>query len=357
MTSEILDPVSDKAAWWHSSNDADWHLSPVDATLLPPDVSQTGGLKIEAHPRENSDPPSMEHQFTPAQDLRNWQELRFWFSSNRIATGRSEHPFYLAIELSNAGATWERWLPIGRPNHWELQQLWLEDMDPNLRQSVATIRLRALARELTFTAQVGDLLAVTPQPPIQEVEDAFLSRLNNQFQVPAESANAPPIEVPAIWELPEVPDSKEFPSIVMIPWSVQPKGELGGSVDVIDNYSANGAYIHPIPKRLQLEYAIDVVAKDRTAKAMLLDAILADFTRTPYFIFDGQRVSLIPFMPSPEQLAESISPGRAPLFFQLTVPIEAGQRQFQPSIRSATLTTGYLDPKTRLRELDQTLTL
>lgn len=354
MKSKALDDSSDKTAWWQASPQA-WFLTALEAASLPPYVSQTGGLAIQAVPVSSSEPPFIEHLFTPALDLSQFQELRFWFSSNRIASGKSEHPFYLKVELLNSsgGVMWERWLPIGQPNCWELQQLWLEDLDTTLRQSIATIRLRALAHDVAFTAQMGDLLGVTPQP-VQDLENALLDRL--ELIKPKGGV---------FWELPESPPSKTLPCIVIIPWSVQPKGELGGSIDIVDNYGwrrlddqqVEGAYIRPIPKRLQLEYAIDVAASKRGEKAQLLDAILDDFTRTPYFIIDGYRISLIPFMPAPEQLAESMSPGRAPLFFQITVPIEAGKRQFRPTVYTTVLVTENRDNQTLPADQKETVRL
>ena len=353
MTSEILDAVSNKKDWWDWSSESGWALDNLAADLLPPYVSQKwGGLTLQqASPVKNSKPlPFIGHQLSQEETelIKKYQELRFWFFSDQIATGKEDYPFYLQVELLNQDETltWKRWLPIHQPNCWELQQLWLGDMANELRTSVAKIRISLgnstaplsdqWVRNLKFKAKMGDLLAVTPHP-VQDVEKSFFERLQKHHSN-------------VIWELPENNTSKSFPSIVIIPWSVQPRGELGGSVDIVDNYGPKGAYSRPIPKRLQLEYAIEVTAQKRTAKATLLDAIVEDFTRTSYFVIDGQPISLLPFVPSPEQLAESMSPGRSSLFFQVTVPIEAGSRQFQPSVDTTRLVTEH--PENRALNLE-----
>jgi hypothetical protein len=186
-----------------------------------------------------------------------------------------------------------------------------------------------------FTLAIGDVLAVLPQP-VQDVQEALGDRLTG-FRLATRTVNV-------VVEHPEEPGARDSPYILMIPWSVQTKGELGGSIEPVDNYGEYYAeddvdHEHPIPgacirpplSQLQLDYAIDVYTEGHLEKAQLFNDIIQSFSQRPFLLVNGQRLSLLPFEPPPERMAEFAAEGhRTPLFYQVTLPIETGDRQFVP---------------------------
>ncbi len=291
-------------------------------------------------------PPGGSSPDTPPLDLSQTEELRFWLRSSRPGDGSEGNPFYLAFEATGDSPelSWQRLLPVKQADVWEFHRLWLGDMPEELREAVVTFRLRRLDASVVFNVALGDVIAGTPEP-LQDVESALLQRLDNRFQV---NVSGMPTNVSAIVDLPENPGGRTPPYILIIPWSVQAKGERGGSGELIDNYKivlkstsseptetieTFEVTARPQVGQLQIEYAIDIFAQGREQKTRLLDAILSDFSRNPLLAVSGEPLALIPFLPDPEQVAEFVaSPGRTPLFYQIIAPIDTGTRQWQTLI-------------------------
>ncbi|PSR18681.1 hypothetical protein C8255_06050 [filamentous cyanobacterium CCP3] len=261
----------------------------------------------------------------------SFDELRFWFRSDRASGGSQNRPFYLSFEVAGGGSTWQRLLPVQQPNVWELHRLWLGDMPDDLRSAVSSFTLRGLSSsngDLSFQAVIGDIIATTPEP-IQDVDSALLKALDERFRTVA-TGTATAAAVRALVELPENPGTRALPYILIIPWSVQPQKELGGSCELIDNYTENGvSYVRPPLSTVQVDYAIDVFAETRSQKIRLLEGVLNYFNRHPYLTVNGERIEVLSFVPPPEELSRFTTPGRTPLFYRLTVQVETGDRQRQ----------------------------
>lgn len=362
-------------------------LSPEESPTVPLYVSDEGGVAIAARAIDSEqledeenlpDLPFIEQSFDPPLVLVqiveeeneeeeneeeedeeprpsfDVEELRFWLRSSRVGDGRSEdRQFYLAFEIvrqdgegDDAVTETQRWfIPVRQQNNWELHSLWLGDIPVSLLQRVTSFRLRSLDVARGFQAVLGDVIATTPEP-IQDVDAEFLSRLDAQFQVNIEDTPTP---VPAFVELPENPGARTPPYILITPWAVQLLRERGGSGDLTDNYRRQLRFIEsvddegnvveeeievmevarrPARKQALVGLAIDVFAENRLQKAQLLDAVLADFSRRDFLVINGEPLDLSSFTPDPEQVTDFAVPGRTPLYIQLTVQIEAGDRQF-----------------------------
>jgi hypothetical protein len=217
-------------------------------------------------------------------------------------------------------------LPVQKRERWELHRLWLADMPASLRQAVGILRLRSLDATVAFTASMDDLIAAIPEP-LRDVEAALLARLDRRFQVVIEGALT---DVPAIIDVPENPGERTLPYLLIIPWSIQVIGQRGGSGDLIDNHTTTGAFVRPPPQEIQLEYGVDVFVQARSQKTLLLEQILGDFGGHPHLVVNGEPLQMTPFVPPPEQATPFIAPGRTPLFYRLSVWMEAGIRQFRP---------------------------
>jgi hypothetical protein len=283
------------------------------------------GMAITASAGSASGPdPYVQRVFSPSLDLRDWVELRLWVRSDRAATGAPDSPFYLVVEASTDPAdpspSWSRFVRISQANRWELQRLYLGDMPDALRQAVAMLRVRGTDRTTGFNAAVDDLCASVPQA-IEDLEAALLSRLDQRF-----SATDGGPTVPAVVNVPEGGGTPAMPYILMSPWGAMPLTDFSGDEE-IDNETAAGAYVRPHPRRLRLDYRIDVYADDRAQKARLLDAVIADLGGTPRLVAGDEPLMIVPFEPDPV-LSGQVLPGQTSLYYRVLAWYEAGARVF-----------------------------
>lgn len=324
--------TSGLSSWVVGSSSSLWTLGEIS---ISSHISQAAvATVIQSISGDSTDPvPFIEGHLDAPANLEAVEELRFWLRSDRLANGNPNHPFYLIFEVSSSGSpsVWRRLLPIQQRGVWELHRLWLGDMPADLRQATETIRLRSLDTSLAFTASLGDILATHPTP-LFDVDAYLVNHLHHRFQVPIDGVAT---DVPANISVPENPNQTiAFPSIVMMPWAIQPTGEELG--ELVDNYTATvagdtaGAYVRPSPQPVRLQYGIDVFALERSHKSYLLEQIVRQFSQPAFVAINGERLALSPFTPSPQELAAHVAPGRTPLFYQLTAHIETGDRQFRP---------------------------
>jgi hypothetical protein len=326
MSSQLVDNL---ATPWQGDALGLWSLNVTPAARR---FGEDGlGMAIVARSGAGTDPaPLAQRRFDPPLDLQGVEELRFWLRSSRPGDGSPASPFYLAFEAASDGPTpgpaWSRLLPVRKRDTWELHRLWLWDMAPDLRHAVGVLRFRSLDPTVAFTAAVDDLIGVTAEP-LRDVDAALLARLDRRFPVPVEGT---PAKVPALVDLPENPGDRPLPYILITPWAIQPLGEPGASVDLIDNYTTTGAFVRPAPQDIQLDYRIDVFAQGRSQKTSVLEGVLGDFAGGPRLVVNGEPLQMVPFTPSPEQAAYLVPPGRTPLFYRVIAGMEVGARQFRP---------------------------
>ena len=437
MTIKLLDKL--ESPW--SVQGSGWEV----AALSLDQVAQTPGYVSEGYMKQGSDREEYkvlsieseggegvvdayaERNFDPAENLSEYQDIRFWLRCDPIGVAHSEdHPLFLQFEVQNkdGSPTWRRLLPVKQSNVWEPHCLWLGDMDKDLQKGITQLRLSSRDPKLSFHATMGDLVATAPEP-INDAHQNLLDRLKSATQkVIPDKKPGEFVVVKVFTELPEAKQAKsQMPSVVVTFWSIKPMRERGGSVDLIDNYvppeyelnlmsldsadalptqgkslvlvariedfyharifdwtgkkvidkgkdeflpnemliqqleealrsqsiddqikseliqkitsaldytPAHGAHVRPVPWLTQLDFAIDVYAQTPIQKNQLLAAIVDNFNRQPYLRINAMPLSLLPFTPSPEETASLVSPGRSPLFYRVTVPIERGDRQFYP---------------------------
>jgi hypothetical protein len=340
MSSQLVDNLANP---WEADALGLWSLSVTSAAKR---FGEDGlGMVIVARSGAGTDPaPFAQRRFDPPLDLQGVEELRFWLRSSRPGDGSPTSPFYVIFEAANdspaPGLAWSRLLPVKRREAWELHRLWLGDMPADLRHAVGVLRFRSLDPTVAFTAALDDLLGVTTEP-LQDVDTALLARLDRRYRVLVEGAST---EVPALVDLPENPGNRALPYILITPWSIQPLGERGASADIVDNYTTTGAFVRPAPQDIQLEYRVDVFAQVRSQKTLVLEHVLGDFAGNPRLVVNDEPLQMLPFAPSPEQVAYLVPPGRTPLFYRVIAGMEVGVRQFRP-MAVPTLLTAPRDGK------------
>lgn len=309
---------------WTAGASGQWTATASPAASRPGVSADNIGMHIVA--TGGTPQPFVTRSFTPAIDLRPWQELRLWLRASRAGDGRAL-PFFLTLEAATAAApstfTWARLLPVTRTNTWELHHLWLGDMPDALRQSLGVLRLRGLDVTLTFTADVDELVATTPQP-VQDVEAALVQRLGTFDLVVNDST----IIVPALVDFPEAPGNPTPPFVQITPWAIDPAVDAASSAELVDNFTDQGAQTRPPLRRLLLDYRIDVHTTDRSQKTSLLDRILADIGARAQLSVADDLFEIAPLAVSPQEVVVT-PPGRTPLFFRVTATMETGVRQFR----------------------------
>jgi hypothetical protein len=334
MSERLLD---DFTTAWSADSSGLWT---VTSETLASHLGEGGkGLRIDAAQGGPAGSlPHAQRRFTPALDLRQLDELRFWFRSSRPGNGTPARPFYLAFEAdtdpASAAGPWRRLVPVSERDAWELKILWLGDMPAALRQALAVMRLRSLDRTVAFRAAMDDLIATRPEPLV-DTDAALLGRLDQAFSIVVAGT---PTTVPAVVSVPENPSNQTSPYILIIPWKVLPLGRLATAGDVVDNYTQGGAHVRPAPAAIQLEYALDVVADDRQHKNEVLERILDSVARRPRIVVGGIPVELVGF--DRESLTEIPSATRrTPVFYRVVVAAETGDRRFldmaQPFVLTA----------------------
>jgi hypothetical protein len=328
--------VDDFTGAWTADPSGLWTVSSQDqASHLGEDGK---GLLIEAAPGSAGGPaPYAERRFAPVLDLRQLDELRFWFRSSRPGDGTPARPFYLAFEADTdpaaAAGPWQRLISVSGQDCWELQTMWLGDMPPALREAVAVLRLRSLDRTVAFRAAVDDLVA-TRSEPLADTDAALLGRLDQAFYVVARGTS---IKVPAVVSVPESPPDQSRPYILIIPWKVLPLGRAAAGQEIVDNHTPGGAFVRPAPTAIQLEYAVDVVAEDRQHKNEVLERIVDSFARRPRIMVGNVPVELVGF--DRDSLTEiPWVTRRTPVFYRLVVTAETGDRRFLDMARPFVLT-------------------
>ena len=305
-------------------------------------------LSIRTQSSETIEESYAERVFEKPQDLTNDQDIRFWLRCDRIGIANSETtPLFLLFEAFNddKDLSWGRLLPVKQPNKWELHCLWLEDMDDQLRKEITRFRLSSLVPRLSLTIAMGDLVATIPNS-IDDVHHNLVDQLTAATSgVITDKETGKIIDVKIFTELPEAKQAKsQMPCVVITFWSVKSMQERGGSVDVIDNYvppppqvdkdeprnEPQAAYMRSVPWWTQLEFAIDVYAQKPGQKNSLLAAIIGNVNQQPYLRINAMPLRIFPFTPAPEESASLVSPGRSPLFYRITIPIERGDRRRYP---------------------------
>jgi hypothetical protein len=248
--------------------------------------------------------------FTPALDLRDVTELRFWLRAGRAA----DPACYLAFEAGAdpAATGWQRLVRVERASAWELHRMWLGDMPAALRRAVAVLRFRAVLPQ-AFSASVDDLWAGTPEG-LRDTETALLDRLGGRFSLGGTT-------VPALIE---VPADQEPPYLTIRPFAVRGMPEYEGQ-DVVDNVTAGGACVRPHPRQVRLDYRIDVAAADHAGRTRLVEAVVTELARDPRLSVFAEPLRALPFDPDPVA-AGPAEPGVTPLYYRVVAWLEVGDR-------------------------------
>ncbi len=116
-------------------------------------------------------------------NLSDFEEIRFWISSDRGVGGSLEKPFYLEFSYTDDGDAQgevHRWLiPLNRPDTWELRRIGIQD---DRRSAISSLQWRCLTN-LSFVCHLDGLLAVRADMLV-DLEQSLTVHLDRQPILP-----------------------------------------------------------------------------------------------------------------------------------------------------------------------------
>jgi hypothetical protein len=224
-------------------------------------------------------------------NLSEFDELRFWLWSDRMADGTPGHPFFLAaylgsaaLPIGSAGNTWTRSLPVQQTRTWELVRLSLDDLPAAVRSAANLLQLRCIDAATSFTCNLDDLLAVREQM-ITDIEVALLARLHNQFSVNG-------LMVAAMVYHPENQPAVSMPYIHIRQYDLRYAGERTPVVQSRTDYANSSFLLRPVSVAYDVFYALDVFAQSRTEKTQIMEFILRQFAPRSELLVTGVLLTL-----------------------------------------------------------------
>lgn len=323
MPQVMIDPMD---------NAGNWKALAPDGVTLSAEFSMTNDL---VHYRFGSDKTSGKISATsnalnhtlqrplPNLDLTNFDDIRFWLSADRPASGTPERPFYLeirlasaALGLSNAGNTWRRFLPVQNTDNWDLVRLHLDDVPGAIRNSVNLIQLRVADASAPFTCFLDDVLAVKEEM-IGDVDAGLLALLDKNF-----SSNG--TLVPAVITLPENPPAIGIPSIRISQYDLQYARERTNFNQLRGDYTAGGFRLSPVSISYDVYYFIDVYGDTRSQKTQIVEFVLRTLSPRCELIITGTQQLLEWVTVEPLDDTGKWRSDRELLYFKVAVRQEIG---------------------------------
>jgi hypothetical protein len=222
----------------------------------------------------------------PGIDLTNFDDIRLWFRSSRVADGSPLRPFFLEVRLASAAVdlndpvnTWHRYLPAPHPDTWDLVRLSLDDLSPQVRSSVNMIQLRCVDAEVSFTCYLDDVLAVREEM-IGDLNAALLARLHQQVVVGRQ-------QVPAAMYVHGASTTPGKPFISIMHHDVQLADARTTTVQARGDYTGAGFRLRPISVGYDLYYEIEAVADDWHQQTQILEFVLRSLAPRSHLIVNG----------------------------------------------------------------------
>lgn len=250
-----------------------------------------------------------------AVDLRDYDELRLYLRSDRVADGSAAAPFLFELRLGGpglgAGAAqnpWMRLLPAFQAEAWEFVRLALADLPPAARAAADHLELRCARGG--FTAILDDI-SVAREEPIADLEAALHARLHERLQ--HAGAAVPAVVKGAGVALPGAPYLAISAHALRF---VEGRGAAGTARR---DFVPGGCSLAAPAHALELVYRIDAVGDSRASEARLLEFVLRTFGPRGELLVAG-RPTPIEWVEAPE----SQQPAPNSLFYRVVTRQEAG---------------------------------
>lgn len=221
----------------------------------------------------------------PGLDLSDYDELRLWLRSDRVANGSPTQPFFLELWLGSdalppehAGNSWVRSLPVFQAEEWELVRLSLRDLPAAIRSAVTRLHLRCIEASQPFTCHLDDLLAVR-EAMIADVDEALWGSLHEQVSVEG-TPIAAVLAHPGLSE-PEAPFIRVRHTGLRL---ARNRRQGGGQRS---DFRGNTFALLPDAIGYDLFYEVTLHTSSRAEEVQLLEFLLDRFSPRSYLLVNG----------------------------------------------------------------------
>ena len=282
MTQLVVDPMNDASQWSAFGPDG---ATPSAELTIATDASHVRFGADARSMRVTASTATLDHRIVrtlPDVDLSNLDELRLSIWSNRAASG----PFFLEIRLASAtmpltdaGNTWQRYIPVSDVGAWELVRITLYDLPPTIRGAVNRLQLGVVDASTPFECYFDDLLAVRDEM-ITDVDAALLGALDKQLTLDG-------TVIPAVVYVAENPQAQALPYLRLTHYDIQLATERDLRTQVRTDFGANGFQLRPVSVAYDLYYEVDAFADTRAHQARMLEFVLRRLGPTGQVIANG----------------------------------------------------------------------
>jgi hypothetical protein len=336
MPSIIVDSMDDATPWSAFAPDGvtpSTELSlTIDSSKPRPGADPTAGLITATSNALNH---RLVRSLGPL-DLTKFGDMRFWVYSNRAADGTPNRAFFLelrlasaAMPLTDAGNTWQRYVPVSQTGVWDPVRVTLNDLPTAVRSAVSVIQLRCAA--VPFQCDVDDIIAVQDEM-IADVDAALLAQLNNVLVL---SNPVPAVLHPANGTLTQTRPYFEITNYDIL-WcrertdSNRPRGD----------YTDAGYVIRPPCNAYELYYQVTAVADDRATQAQMLEFLLRTLPVRGALVVNGAPLPMESIMVYPFDQLGGVRTDALPIFYRISSRQEVGTSDAVLPVKTPVVTGG-----------------
>jgi hypothetical protein len=281
----IIDPMDDASRWKPLAPDG---VTPSTEVRVAKDTNKFRYGEDRASVHITATANARNHTLRrslPATDLSDFDELRLWVWSTRVADDSSLRPFFLRLRLGSAAMgladpanSWFRYLPVLRAEVWELVRVTIVDLALQVRSALNVVEL-ACVDDASLECNLDTLLA-TREQMLGDVEAEMVLRLHRKISV----GDTP---VVARVHNPDDATPVPMPSIQIIPRVVLLSAERIPPGEIRTDFTDNAFRLRPASIPYNLYYDIDVFAQNRQHKAEIYEFVLRTFAPRSELVVNG----------------------------------------------------------------------
>jgi hypothetical protein len=305
---------------------------------------------VAAKPRPGGDPSSARisasakaqnhvlRRALPGLDLTNFDELRLWLTSDRIADGTATRPFFLelrlgsaAIGLGNPANTWQRYLPISQARTWEPVRLSIGDLAAGIRSAISAVQIRSV-QAAPFDCNVDDIVAVR-EAMIGDVDAALLGLLDGILVVNG-------VKVPAVLHPADATQAR--PYIGILQYDTAFSRDRTDSASPRGDFTDNGYVLRPQSNGYELFYQVTAIANDRAAQTQILEFILRTLTPRGQLMVNDLPLPMEAVFVTPIDQIGGHRTDQIPLFYKISTRQEVGSGTVVTAAKTTIVSTDFM---------------
>lgn len=332
MPQAVIDDFSDATRWdafqpddtpsaaLVAADDLEHHRYLPDATSMRVDASAGAGQHY------------LSRTLGPL-DLTAFPELRFWYRATVASDGSPQRPFRLRLQLGSAalavgapGNDWHRFLPALGPGIWQFVRMEMDDLAPQVRGALTTLRLTAVDAAGGWTVWLDDLAACRPEL-IADVDLALLDLLHERLDI----GGTP---VPAQVHVPGAP-TPQAPWIRIVHHRVDFSDRRADSRRPRTDFTDTGYRLRGESVGYDLYYRVEGATTDRDAQVRMLQFVLDTLGHRGELLAGGLPLPL-ERVPRPPEEEPSDVPA---LHYRVCARQERGAHQHVLPVLQTTVTT------------------